>query len=70
MVVANMILVPALGPNPSFLQFFETSIQLGGLLGQGLGLGLGRGVDNKHFLSVFVKTLMAYLPRRLDFSRF
>ena len=43
-VVAHVILVSALGPNPSFFLFF------GGLLfdlGQGLGLGLGPGLDNK-----------------------
>ena len=41
-VVAHVILVSALGPNPSFFFF-------GGLLfhlGQGLGLGLGPGLDN------------------------
>ena len=41
-VVAHVILVSALGPNP-FFSFF------GGLLsdlGQGLGLGLGPGLDN------------------------
>ena len=40
MWVAHVILVSALGPNPSFF---------GGLLfnlGQGLGLGLGPGLDN------------------------
>ena len=41
-----MILVSALGPNPSFFLFWWTFIQLGGLLGQGPGLGLGPGLDN------------------------
>ena len=45
-VVAHVILVSALGPNPSFLVFWGTFIQLGGLLGQGPGLGLGPGLDN------------------------
>ena len=43
-VVSHVILVPALGQNPSFFDFSETFIQLGGLLGQ--GLGLGPGLDN------------------------
>ena len=41
-----MILVSALGPNPSFFLYWGTFIQLGGLLGQGPGLGLGPGLDN------------------------
>ena len=45
-VVAHVILVSALGPNPSFFIFWGTFIQLGGLLGQGPGLGLGPGLDN------------------------
>ena len=45
-VVAHVILVSALGPNPSYFLFWGTFIQLGGLLGQGLGLGLGPGLDN------------------------
>ena len=45
-VVAHVILVSALGPNPSFFLFWGTYIQLGGLLGQGPGLGLGPGLDN------------------------
>ena len=45
-VVALAILVSALGPNPSFYNFLETFIQLGGLLGQGLGLGLGPRLYN------------------------
>ena len=45
-VVAHVILVSALGPNPSFFFFGGTFIQLGGLFGQGLGLGLGPGLDN------------------------
>ena len=44
--VAHVILVSALGPNPSFFLFWGTFIQLGGLLGQGPGLGLGPGLDN------------------------
>ena len=41
-VVAHVILVSALGPNPPIFSFF------GGLLfdlGEGLGLGLGPGLD-------------------------
>ena len=38
-----MILVSALGQNPSFFLFWGTFIQLGG---QGPGLGLGPGLDN------------------------
>ena len=47
-VVAHVIFLSALGPNPSFFLFWGTFIQLGGLLGQGpgLGLGLGPGLDN------------------------
>ena len=45
-VVAHMILVSALGPNPSFFIFWGTFIQHGGLLGQRLGLRLGPGLDN------------------------
>ena len=45
-VVAHVIIVSALGPNPSFFLFRGTFIQLGGLLGQGHGLGLGPGLDN------------------------
>ena len=47
-MVAHVILVSALGPNPSFFLFWGTFIQLGGLLGQGPGLGLGPGLDNIH----------------------
>ena len=44
----DVILVSALGPNPSFFLFWGTFIiQLGGLLGQ--GLGLGPGLDNYIF---------------------
>ena len=45
--VGHVILVSALGQNPSFFLFWGTFIQLGGLLGQGPGLGLGPGLDNK-----------------------
>ena len=45
-VVAQLIFVSAIGPNPSFFLFWGTFIQLGGLLGQGPGLGLGPGLDN------------------------
>ena len=44
--MAHVILVSALGPNPSFFLFWGTFIQLGGLLGQGPGPGLGPGLDN------------------------
>ena len=47
-VVAHVILVLALGPNPSFSLFWGTFIQLGGPLGQGPGLGLGPGLDNNY----------------------
>ena len=46
LVVAHVILVSALGPNPFFFLFWGTFIQLGGLLGQGPGLGLRPGLDN------------------------
>ena len=49
--MAHVILVSALGPNPSFFLFLGTFSQLGGLLGQGPGLGLGPGLDN---LEVFL----------------
>ena len=39
--MAHVILVSALGSNPSFIVSLETLFQLGGLLGQGLGLGQG-----------------------------
>ena len=45
-VVAHVILVSALGPNPSSFLFWGTFIQLGGLSGQGLGLGVEPGLDN------------------------
>ena len=51
-VVAHVILVSALGPNPSFFLFWGTFIQLGDLLGQGPGLGLGPGLDNNQEESV------------------
>ena len=51
--VAHVILVSALGPNPSFFLFWGTFIQLGGLLGQGPGLGLGPGLDN-FFCKIFM----------------
>ncbi len=44
--VAHVILVSALGPNPSFFLFLGTFIQPGGLFGPGQGLGLGPGLDN------------------------
>ena len=44
--VAHVILVSALGPNPSFFLFRGTLIPLRGLLGQVPGLGLGPGLDN------------------------
>ena len=50
-VVAHVILVSALGPNPSFFLFWGTFIQHGGLLGQGPGLGLGLGLDKNYVLS-------------------
>ena len=62
MVVAHVILVSALGPNPSFFLFWGTFIQLGGLLGQGSGLGLGPGLDN-HFKMIKSKqglTIISY----------
>ena len=48
MVMANVIIVSALGPNPSLSFFGGTFILLGGLLGQGLGLRLGLGLDNMY----------------------
>ena len=52
-MVAHVILVSALGPNPSFFFFWGTFIQLGGLLGQGPGLGLGPGLDNYVFRTIY-----------------
>ena len=43
-VVAHVILVSAIGPNPSFFLFWGTFIQLGGLLGQGPDLDLDQGL--------------------------
>ena len=47
--VAHVIIVSALGPNPSFFLFRGTFIQLRGLLGQGPGLGLGQLSINTAF---------------------
>ena len=57
-VVAHVILVSALGPNPSFFLFWGTFIQLGGLLGQGPGLGLGPGLDNKSVFPSYLGTFI------------
>ena len=43
-LVAHVILVSALGPNPSSFLFWGTFARLGGLLGQ--ELVLGPGIDN------------------------
>ena len=56
--MAHVILVSALGPNPSFFLFWGTFIQLGGLLGQGPRLGLGPGLDNKEFIVLQHKYLL------------
>ena len=55
--VTHVILVSALGPNPSFFLFCGgTFIQIGGLLGQELRLGLGPGLDNNVFqIGILVK---------------
>ena len=58
--MAHVILVSALGPNPSFFLFWGTFIQLGGLLGQGPGLGLGPGLDNFK-TDEFAISLLTYL---------
>ena len=66
-VVAHVILVSALGPNPSFFLFWGTFIQLGGLLGQGPGLGLGPGLDNNnHIYGVLFSTTILYLRNSQD----
>ena len=49
-VGADVILVSALGPNPSFFLFGGTFIQRRGLVGQQLGLGLRPGLDNSRLL--------------------
>ena len=49
-VVAHVILVSALGPNPSIFLYWGTFIQLRGLLRQGPGLGLGPGLDNNKYI--------------------
>ena len=54
--VAHVILVSALGPNPSFFLFLGTFNQLGGLLGKGLGLGLGPGLDNKREFIIIIES--------------
>ena len=51
LVVAHVILVSALGPNPSFFLYWGTFIPLGDLLGHGLGLG-----PELHNLRVRTKT--------------
>ena len=51
--MAHVILVLALGPDPSFFLFWGTFIQLGDLLGQ--GPGLGPGLDN--FLNIAIDVL-------------
>ena len=65
--VAHVILVSALGPNPSFFLFLGTFIQLGGLLGQGLGLGLGPGLDNlKDSVQFEFGTVIGLLKREME----
>ena len=54
--MADVILVSALGPNPSFFLFGGTFIQLGGLFGQGPRLGLEPGLDNYQFSCVVCMT--------------
>ena len=66
--VAHVILVLALGPNPSFFLFWGTFIQLGDLLGQGPGLGLGPGLDNKFKPRRALKHFL--LKRRMTFLSF
>ena len=45
-VAAHVILVSALGPNPSLFLFLGDFYSIGGPFGQGQGLGLGPGLDN------------------------
>ena len=69
-VVAHVILVSALGPNPSFFLFWGTFIQLGGLLGQGPGLGLGPGLDN-FWSPIWLKSLVVKLgPNSTHHTKF
>ena len=63
-----MILVSALGPNPSFFLFWGTFIQLGGLLGQGPGLGLGPGLDNKGRNLLFLKEFLQEMQSSVKVS--
>ena len=51
-MVAHVILVSALGPNPFFFFFWGTFIQLGGLSGPGFGPGLdNKGVEPESMVS-------------------
>ena len=71
MVVAHVILVSALGPNPSFFFFGGTLILLGGQLGQ--GLGLGPGLDNScnscsfHSYKHVLKSLLSSIALHIDY---
>ena len=60
-VVAHVILVSALGQNT--FSFFETSIQLGVLLGQ--GLGLRPGLDNKSRKSIVDSKIKVYRQEKV-----
>ena len=64
-VVAHVILVSALSPNPSFFLFLGTSIQLWDLLGQGPGLGLGPGLDKTRIPIPYTQFLEPCTKHRL-----
>ena len=68
-MVAHVILVSAQSPNLSFFFFWETFIQLGGLLEQGLGLGFGPGLDKncQTFSMAFVLFVDCFVLARVGF---
>ena len=61
--VVHVILVSALGPNPSFFLFWGTFIRLGGLLGQGLEPELGLdNITTRNILNVKLMLNNRFLP--------
>ena len=66
MVVAHVILVSALGPNPSFFLFWGTFIHLGGLLGQGPDLDLDQGLTIIDLVKCLLITKMVTMKHLKD----
>ncbi len=61
--VVHVILVSALGPNPSFFLFWGTFIRLGGLLGRGLEPELGLdNIRTRNILNVKLMLNNRFLP--------